>query len=93
MAKNRRPWVGACTENSVLIDYVTESPNVSGALTPGSDEFRLLQRLENSSVSQQGRFDPSRRPVRGQHCICARPSADFITIIAQTLIFGTDRKV
>ena len=63
------------------------------APAPDSDEvFRLLQRVEDSSVSRQRRSDPSRNPARGPRHISARPRRASSPLL-QNLIFGTDRRV
>src|SRR5947208_13205491 len=40
----------------------------------------------------KGRSDTSRHPVRGRHCICARPRRTSSPLL-QNLIFGTDRPI
>ena len=52
--------MGVCTENSILIDYVTELPNVSGDdrvglltlfVSPSSRRADLRQRTRHSDIN------------------------------------------
>jgi hypothetical protein len=74
--------------------FTSGKPAPTIILTPApaldSDEvFRLLQRVEDSSVSRQRRSDPSRHAARGPRHICARPRRASSRLL-QNLIFGTD---
>src|SRR6266849_3714669 len=48
--------------------------------------------FQDSSVSQQGRSDPSRHPARGPHRICARPRRTSSPLL-QNLVFSTHNGV
>src|SRR5439155_21439073 len=52
-------------------------------------KYATYYRVEDSSVSQQGRSDLSRHPARGLHRICAHPRRPSSPLL-QNLIFGTD---
>ena len=53
-------------------------------------KYATYYRVEDSSVSQQGRSDLSRHPARGLHRICARPRRPSSPLLPN-LVFSTHR--